>query len=206
MKIIHILHLGYHPRIIIGHTRKNKQKNKYICIHEIIQLIIMKMKMRMKNRSHMYDISRPRGLFIWVETSHVGGKSHLSEVVFIRGLHEKNAPPAWRYFSYQLVCMSVFKYICYFHCLLYFLFLFQFLITSTLLNSIRWIVFFLLNNYKTLNTKSKLNNNSASVEKPKKLLTWKKNIPLQWDLTYLGVRSHLGEVNSFSYKRLVFIK
>ena len=39
---------------------KNKQKNKCVCIHEIIQLIIMKMKMKEKNRSHRYDINGPR--------------------------------------------------------------------------------------------------------------------------------------------------
>ena len=36
------------------------QKNKRICIHEIIRLIIMKMKMKMKTRSHRYGIHRPR--------------------------------------------------------------------------------------------------------------------------------------------------
>ena len=37
---------------------KNKQKNKRICIHEIMQLIIaeMKMKIKMKNRLHSDDI------------------------------------------------------------------------------------------------------------------------------------------------------
>ena len=59
LKIIHILHPRYHPKII-GHILKNKQKNKCVCIHEIIRLIIMKMKMKMKNRSHRYDINRPR--------------------------------------------------------------------------------------------------------------------------------------------------
>ena len=39
---------------------KEKQKNKNSCIHEIIQLIIIKMKMKMKNRSHRYDINRSR--------------------------------------------------------------------------------------------------------------------------------------------------
>ena len=38
----------------------NKQKDKYVCIHEIMRLIIMKMKMKMKNASHRYDINRPR--------------------------------------------------------------------------------------------------------------------------------------------------
>ena len=31
-----------------------------MCIHEILCLIIMKMKMRIKKRSHRYDIYRPR--------------------------------------------------------------------------------------------------------------------------------------------------
>ena len=34
---------------VMGHILKNKQKNKNFCIHEIIQLIIMKMKMKMEN-------------------------------------------------------------------------------------------------------------------------------------------------------------
>ena len=49
-KIIHILRPHYHPKII-GLIPKNKQK-MYICVHEIIRLIIMKMKMKMKKRSH----------------------------------------------------------------------------------------------------------------------------------------------------------
>ena len=56
LKIIHILHPPY-PKII-GHILKNKQKNKCV-YHEIIQFIIMKMKMKMKNRSPRYDIYRP---------------------------------------------------------------------------------------------------------------------------------------------------
>ena len=54
LKIIHILHPHYHPKII-EHIIKSKPKNKCVCIHEITQLIIMKMKMKMKNRSN-----RPR--------------------------------------------------------------------------------------------------------------------------------------------------
>ena len=38
LKIFHILHPRYHPKII-GHTLKDKQKNKYVCIHEIIRLV-----------------------------------------------------------------------------------------------------------------------------------------------------------------------
>ena len=44
-------HQCYHPKVI-----KNKQKNMCVCIHHIIRLIIMKMK----NRSHRYDINRPK--------------------------------------------------------------------------------------------------------------------------------------------------
>ena len=59
LKMIHILHPHYHPKII-GHTLKNKQKNKCVFIDEIIQLIIMKMKMKKKNRSHRYNINSNR--------------------------------------------------------------------------------------------------------------------------------------------------
>ena len=62
LKIIHIFHSRYHPKII-GHILKNKQKSKRLLIlthlmitHEITQLIIMKMK----NRSHRYEINRSR--------------------------------------------------------------------------------------------------------------------------------------------------
>ena len=47
-KLIHILHPHYRPNII-GHTLKNKQKNKCVCTQEIIRLIIMKIKKKMKN-------------------------------------------------------------------------------------------------------------------------------------------------------------
>ena len=59
LKIIHSLHPRYHPKII-GHILKNKQKNKRVFIHEIIGLIIMKVKIKMKNRSHAYKINRSR--------------------------------------------------------------------------------------------------------------------------------------------------
>ena len=39
------------PPKIIGHILKNKQKNKSVRIHEIIRLIMIKMKMKMKNIS-----------------------------------------------------------------------------------------------------------------------------------------------------------
>ena len=49
---------SYYPKI--GFILKNKQRNKCGCIQEIIRLIIMKMEMKIKNRSHSYDINRRR--------------------------------------------------------------------------------------------------------------------------------------------------
>ena len=43
---------------LLFHT--NKQNDKYVCIDEIMRLIIMNMKMKMKNTSHRYNINRPR--------------------------------------------------------------------------------------------------------------------------------------------------
>ena len=45
---------------IIANVLRNKQKKKCVCNHEIRRLIIMKIKIEMKNRSHRYDINRPR--------------------------------------------------------------------------------------------------------------------------------------------------
>ena len=56
LKIIHIFHQRYHPKVI-EHYLKNKQKSECVCIHQIVRVTIM--KMRMKNRSHRYDINRP---------------------------------------------------------------------------------------------------------------------------------------------------
>ena len=56
LKIIHILHSLSHPKIR-GHVLKNKQKNKYLCVHKIIRLIVVKMKMKMETREHIYDIN-----------------------------------------------------------------------------------------------------------------------------------------------------
>ena len=58
LKITHVLHPPYHPKI--KNTLKNKQKNKCVCIHDIIRLTIMKIKMKMKNRSHRHDLNRFR--------------------------------------------------------------------------------------------------------------------------------------------------
>ena len=57
LKIIHILHQRYHPEVI-GHILKSKQNNKCVCIHEITRLTIMKMTMKMNNRSHRCNVNR----------------------------------------------------------------------------------------------------------------------------------------------------
>ena len=57
-KIIGILRPRYHLRIA-GYILKNKQKNKHVCIHENMQLIIMKMKTKMKIDSRKYGINKP---------------------------------------------------------------------------------------------------------------------------------------------------
>ena len=44
-----------HPKII-GHILKNNEKNKWVCFYEITCLIRVKMMMKMKNRSHRYEI------------------------------------------------------------------------------------------------------------------------------------------------------
>ena len=57
-----LLLLENYPRYSYTSSHKiidHKQKNKCVCIHQIIQLIIMKMKVKMKNRSHRYDNNRP---------------------------------------------------------------------------------------------------------------------------------------------------
>ena len=43
----------------MGHILKNMQKYKRVFIHEITRLIIMKMKMKMKNRLQRYGKNRP---------------------------------------------------------------------------------------------------------------------------------------------------
>ena len=50
LKIIQILHPRFHPKVI-RYTLKYKQKNKCVCIHEIMNLIIMKTKIKIKNKS-----------------------------------------------------------------------------------------------------------------------------------------------------------
>ena len=56
---LHIFHQRYHPKII-EHILKTKQKNKCVCMHEIIRFILMKKKMKIKKRSHRYNTYRPK--------------------------------------------------------------------------------------------------------------------------------------------------
>ena len=51
LKIIHTLHPHYLQKIL-GHILKNKQKGQSVFTHEITRLITMKMKMKIKNKSH----------------------------------------------------------------------------------------------------------------------------------------------------------
>ena len=55
LKIIHILHPRFHPKII-GHILRNKLRITKVPLFKII----MKMKIKIKNRSHRYNIDRPR--------------------------------------------------------------------------------------------------------------------------------------------------
>ena len=57
--IVRIRHLRYHLTIT-GHFLKNKQKNKGVCILEIMQLVIMIMKTKMKIDSHRCVINKLR--------------------------------------------------------------------------------------------------------------------------------------------------
>ena len=59
LKIIHILYPRYHPKVMVD-ILKNKQKDMNLCIHKIIRLIIMKMRIKIKNRSHRYEMNIPR--------------------------------------------------------------------------------------------------------------------------------------------------
>ena len=59
LKIIPFLHPRYHPK----KTRdilKVYQKNKYVSFNELVWLMAMKMRLKMKNRSRLYNINRPR--------------------------------------------------------------------------------------------------------------------------------------------------
>ena len=59
LRIICFRHPHYHPKII-GDIQKNVQKSKYVYINEVISLMTIKMRLKIINRSHKYDINRPR--------------------------------------------------------------------------------------------------------------------------------------------------
>ena len=88
LKVIHILYTRYHPKII-GHILKKQAKEQVGLLNEIIQLIIMKMKKKKKNRSHRYDINRPRSRLghkyskhkkSLIMAMHICIKQHLSNI------------------------------------------------------------------------------------------------------------------------------
>ena len=58
-KIIGVFHPCYHLTIT-WHILKNKQNKTHVCNHEIMKLIIMNMKTKMKIDSRNYGINRPR--------------------------------------------------------------------------------------------------------------------------------------------------
>ena len=69
LKIIHIFHPRYHRKIggdipknkrRYSKKKKKKKKKRKGMSHEIIQLIITKLKIGMKNRSYRYDTNRNR--------------------------------------------------------------------------------------------------------------------------------------------------
>ena len=57
LKVIHILHQRYHQKVMAVHILKTNQENKAVCIHRIMRLIIIKMVMKMKNRTQRCDIN-----------------------------------------------------------------------------------------------------------------------------------------------------
>ena len=93
LKIILIPYPNYHPKII-GNILKSKQKNKCVYIHEFIWLNIMKMKMKINNRLHIYDINRPRSRYGYKYSKYVSLmmliciKENLSNIW--SSIHEKN--------------------------------------------------------------------------------------------------------------------
>ena len=48
------------PKNKIKGDSKKCTKNKYFCLNEDIWLMTMKVRLTMKNRSHRYDVNRPR--------------------------------------------------------------------------------------------------------------------------------------------------
>ena len=79
LKIVYILHQGYYPKMKV-HILKNKEKNKCVCINEIIRLIIMKMKMKTKKRLHGYDYCLRYTLIQLYHTSNFTRDNEMSRV------------------------------------------------------------------------------------------------------------------------------
>ena len=89
--------------------------------------------------------------------------------------------------------------------LFYFYFNFKLRVRFSVTNFMRWITIFYLTIIKT--NEPKLNAQSClGRTAQQKLLTWRKIIARKWVLIYVEVRSHLGGMNQFSYKRFVFTR
>ena len=136
-----------------------------------------------------------QGLFIWDETPHLGGTSHLSEVRFIPRLYEKNIHLSKTLF----IPVSLHVYLL----IYYFCFKFELLIS---IHTARTNCTFWCNNYKntsSLNYKWTILPRWDSLSKT---VYMRKIIPPKWDLTSVDGRSQLGGMNLFSCKRFAFTK
>ena len=58
LKIIRFLHLRQLPSKN-NKTYSKKSTKTSVCLKDVISLMTMKMRLKMKNRSHRYDINRP---------------------------------------------------------------------------------------------------------------------------------------------------
>ena len=92
LKIIHFLHSCYHPKLC--EMFKKCVKKKCVCFNDIIWLIIMKMRLKMKIGSHRYDINRTRPRHEHKYTKYeiclsmimvIFNKKHLSNICWVNG-------------------------------------------------------------------------------------------------------------------------
>ena len=82
------LHFSFMLSKKIGHTLKNKEKNKCVCIHEIIWLLIMEMKMKKESTYHI-DTKKNR-LRSRQRHKHSQYKKRLRMIIFICLIHLSN--------------------------------------------------------------------------------------------------------------------
>ena len=60
MVIVHFLHSRYYPKTTDFLQKKVQKNSASVCFNEVVWLIAMKLNMKMNNRSHRYDLNRPR--------------------------------------------------------------------------------------------------------------------------------------------------